>query len=87
MGCAISCSLFEKFSTFLHWVVKTESNLDTLDHYLDDFIFAGDGLTNDCQVLMFKFLEVTSKMCVPIAKNITVGPTTVLIFGGFRNIY
>ena len=25
MGCAISCSRFEKFSTFLHWVVKSKS--------------------------------------------------------------
>ena len=25
MGCAISCSRFERFSTFLHWVVKSKS--------------------------------------------------------------
>lgn len=25
-------------------------NLDTLDHYLEDFISAGGALTNDCQV-------------------------------------
>ena len=23
MGCSISCSLFEKFATFLHWVVQS----------------------------------------------------------------
>lgn len=59
MGCVIICSLFEKFPAFLHWIVNTESNLDTLAHYLDDLIFAEDALTNKCQVLLSKFLEVS----------------------------
>ena len=41
MGCSISCSLFEKCSTFLDWLVKFRSGLDSLDHYLGDFIFMG----------------------------------------------
>jgi hypothetical protein len=49
MGCSISCALFEFFSTFLHWVVENKAGLSTLDHYLDDFIFPGAALTNDCQ--------------------------------------
>jgi hypothetical protein len=34
MGCAISCPLFEKFSTFLHWLVQIKSGINTLDYYL-----------------------------------------------------
>jgi hypothetical protein len=46
MGCSISCSKFEKFSTFLHWLTTTkESNSENLDHYLDDFFFAGKAHT------------------------------------------
>lgn len=37
MGCAISCALFEKFSTFLHWSVEHHTNLNSIVHYLDDF--------------------------------------------------
>jgi len=82
MGCSISCSLFEKFSTFLHKIVKEETGISTLDHYLDDFLFAGAAETNDCQLLMSKFCGVTSELGVPIAENKTAGPTTVLTFLG-----
>lgn len=33
MGCSISCAIFEKFSTFLQWVVKEKAGLSTLEHY------------------------------------------------------
>lgn len=52
MGCSLSCSLFEKFSTFLQWSVEQRSDLNTLDHYLDDFIFAGRSNNDDCLQLM-----------------------------------
>ncbi|KAJ8307566.1 hypothetical protein KUTeg_015650 [Tegillarca granosa] len=48
-GCSISCSLFEKFSTFLEWEYKKRSNCDNLKHYLDDFFLAGKPNTNQCQ--------------------------------------
>lgn len=83
-GCSIACSLFEKFSTFLHWLVTQETNLNTLDHYLDDFIFAGKSDTSDCATLMNKFLEISAHIGVPIAGNKTVYPTTVLTFLGFE---
>lgn len=82
MGCSISCSLFEKFSTFIHKVVEEETGLHSLDHYLDDFLFAGNSTSNDCQILMSKFIEITAEMGVPLADNKTVGPTTVLTFLG-----
>ena len=42
MGCSVSCSHFERFSTFLHWVTEMESGLHEINHYLDDFLFADD---------------------------------------------
>ena len=84
MGCAISCSPFQKFSTFLHWLVQIKSGIDTLDHYLDDFIFAGEALTNDCEILMNTFLNISEELGVPITENKTVHPTTVLTFLGLE---
>jgi hypothetical protein len=37
MGCSISCSTFEKFSTFLHWLTTKESNSENLDHPILNF--------------------------------------------------
>ena len=42
-----SCSYFEKCSSFIDWVVKRESNSENIDHYLNDFVFAGSAGTND----------------------------------------
>jgi hypothetical protein len=68
MVCAIYFSLFQKFSTFLHWLVQIKSGIDTLDHYLDDFIFAGEAITNDFEIPMNTFLKISEELCVPIAK-------------------
>lgn len=84
MWCSISCALFENFSTFLHWVVEKKSGLSTLDHYLDDVLFAGAALTNDCQKLMDTFCFVSQELGVPIAENKTEGPTTKLTFLGLE---
>jgi hypothetical protein len=84
MGCAISCPLFEKFSTFLHWLVQIKSGINTLDHYLDDFIFAGEALANDCEILMNTFLKISEELGVPIAENKAVHQTTVLTFLGLE---
>ena len=55
MGCSVSCSLFDKLSTFLHWVVQFRTGLDTIDHYLDDFSFMGADSSEDCLNLMSSF--------------------------------
>jgi flagellar motor switch protein FliG len=41
MGCAISCSVFEKFSTFPQCAVEEARGLHSVDHYLDDFLLVG----------------------------------------------
>ncbi|VDI43964.1 Hypothetical predicted protein [Mytilus galloprovincialis] len=58
--------------------------LDTLDHYLDDFIFAGHESNNNCELLMDTFMKVCKDLCVPLADNKTVGPTTTLTFLGLE---
>lgn len=71
MGCSISCATFEQFSTFLQCAVTHETNTDNLDHYLDDFFFAGEATKNDWKNLMTVFANVCLRLGVPIADEKT----------------
>lgn len=84
MGCKISCSLFEKFATFLHWLVQYISGQNTMDHYLDDFIFGGARGTIECHTLLDTFTSVCSQLAVPIAHEKSIEPCTRLIFLGLE---
>jgi hypothetical protein len=42
----------------LHWLVEKKSGSKNLDHYLDDFILAGEENSNNCQMLMNCFLKI-----------------------------
>lgn len=41
MGCTISCSYFEMFSSFLEWVIKDLSGLGSILHFTDGFLVLG----------------------------------------------
>ena len=69
MGCSVSCAIFEKSSTFLHWLVAARSGITTLDHYLDDFFFAGANSTDDCVEFMETFLDISQELGVPLAEE------------------
>jgi hypothetical protein len=44
---------------------------------LDDFIFAGEENSNNCQMLMNCFLKICDELGVPIADKKFVGPVHV----------
>jgi hypothetical protein len=46
-GSSISCALFEKFATFLHWTFVASSHNSDILHYLNDFLFGESSIT--CQ--------------------------------------
>ena len=77
MGYAISCNIFEKFATF-------QSGLNTLDHYVDDFIFAGRRGSEHCQQLMHTFINISEELGVPLSEEKTIGPVTNLTFLGLE---
>lgn len=83
-GCSIACALFEKFSTFLHWLVVSSAGKHSVKHYLDDFIFGGSANSDDCLVLMNTFTELCNELGVPIAEDKTTHPTTRLTFLGLE---
>ena len=79
-GCSISCAVFEKFATFLEWIVRKSCNVGDLEHYLDDYLFGGEKKTNHCTVMMETFFKLCQSLGVPIADEKTEGPTTILVF-------
>ena len=87
MGCSISCSLFEKFSTFLEFCilesVQGTSKGMWVTHYLDDFLFVGVDF-DSCAKLLSSFLDLCQDLGVPLAKEKTVGPVRALTFLGLE---
>ncbi|VDI63102.1 Hypothetical predicted protein [Mytilus galloprovincialis] len=81
MGCSISCAIFEKFSTFLHWVLKSKSGSNNIDD-LDDFLFGGKSDSDEYEQLMFQYDEICKKLGVPLANEKTEGPTTLIEYLG-----
>lgn len=86
MGLKISSAAWESFATFLNWVVKQRSgpNNDCVDHYLDDYIFAGSAHSNCCLSLMQQFSLLCQELNVPIATEKTVWPCTCLTYLGYQ---
>ena len=78
-GCSISCASWEKVSTFLESVAKHQSLFEDLNHYVDDFLFAGKAGTNNCLIIMKNFFFCCDQMGFPIASLKTVWPTTHII--------
>lgn len=84
MGCAISCYFFELFSSFLDGVVIQEAGIQSLLHYLDDFLFVGPAGSGHCLRLLTVFQDTCRLFAVPLSADKTKGPVTVLSFLGIE---
>lgn len=82
MGCSVSRAYFEAFSTFLEWVVKRESMLSSVLHYLDDFFFVGPSGTRVCVAILQTMERVVADFAVPLAPEKTEGLSTWVKFLG-----
>ena len=83
MGCSISCSLFEKFSSFLEFLVASRNGEGLVTHYLDDFLLVGDG-SSACSSMLTSFQQVCRELGVPLAAEKTVGPCSSLSYLGLE---
>ena len=83
-GSKLSCALFNRFSTFLHWLVSKKSQNSHIIHYLDDFLFGGGSGDTTCQYTLTTFHQVCAHLGIPIAHDKTVEPTTCLSFLGIE---
>lgn len=84
MGCAVACSAFEAFSTFLEFVAKTRSACPHITHYLDDFLMVGPAGTSACADRLATFKAIAAEFGVPLAADKTVGPATCLTYLGIE---
>ena len=83
MGCAISCSLFEKFSSFIEFHVKRVTGSSLITHYLDDFLFVGPS-SSSCLGLLRAFTLACGELGVPLASEKTEGPAQVITYLGLE---
>ena len=84
MGASVSCSLFEKFSSFLEFKVREVTKSDAVLHYLDDFCFVGPPHSKKCSALLSSFQSICSVLGVPLAEEKTEGPSSVITFLGLE---
>lgn len=84
MGCSLSCSYFEAFSTFLHWVLCLQSGSDGVIHYLDDFLFIGPSDSTLCSEMLQTFRAMSQCFVVLLAEEKTCLPSTLLEFLGIE---
>lgn len=79
-GCKISCAIWDRFASFLHWLTQVHAQNLSILHYLDDFLFCGQDFNSSKKKILDTFLLLCSDLGVPIANEKTVQPTQVLIF-------
>lgn len=84
MGCSLSCTYFEAFTTFIEWVVKFRSGSCFILHYLDDFLFLGHSFT-DCANVLNSFIKTCDEFNIPLAQEKTIPPHHTFSF--LRNYY
>ena len=83
MGCASSCSIFEKVSTALEWIIASKLPNVSVLHILDDFLFISPTHLG-CQQALHIFTTICQDIGVPLAPDKTVGPAMILDFAGIR---
>ena len=86
MGCSASCALLKFFSTFLEWAIKFKSGKISVEHYLDDFLLAGNAGTGDCLQLMDRLRIICEDWGVPLAEDKTIGRSFFLTFLGLEMV-
>ena len=84
MGASISCSIFENFSTTLHWFTELQCHNKNILHYLDDFLLGGPAESPLCQIILDTFRDVCKTWGVPLAEDKTVEPVQILTFLGIE---
>ncbi|XP_066463235.1 uncharacterized protein [Eleutherodactylus coqui] len=84
MGCSISCFYFDVFSSFLEWMLRVETGISSVLHYLDDFLFVGQANSTVCEFLLSCFRALMQKAGVPLSDEKTVGPVSRLGFLGIE---
>ena len=70
------------FMFFLEWLVRFQSHKESIEHYLEDFLLAGEARSGECLHLMNIFRTICSDIGVPLAEEKTLGPSCIMTFLG-----
>lgn len=83
MGASCSCYIFEKFATFIQWLVCETADSSNMDHLLDDFFMAGVSYF-DCLHVVYTFESICKDLGIPLCEEKKVGPITSLVYLGLE---
>ena len=81
MGCSMSCSIFESFSTAIQWIANNKLGIPRMVHVLDDFLIIGSS-PDEVSAQLRRFLDFCEECGIPIAPEKTEGPDQKLSFLG-----
>jgi hypothetical protein len=83
-GLAISCNLFQKFSSFLKWRLIQITNIPTVTCYLDDYLLMSKPGTNDNEVLCHEFAALCDRLGIELASEKAVFNCTKVEYLGLE---
>lgn len=84
MGCASSCSIFEKFSSGLEWIGRVKGHIPHIVHVLDDFLFIGPPGSEICNQSLLVFRLICESLGVYLKEEKTFQANTNLVFLGIE---
>ena len=75
--------IFSALADGLLWAMANRGTKEGL-HYLDDFLFGGRKLTDECQTALTTALATCAETGVPVAMQKLEGPSSSIIFLGIE---
>ena len=83
LGLQSAPKIFSALANGLLWAMACKGIKEGL-HYLDDFLFGGKALTEECQIALSTALDTCAEAGVPVAMNKLEGPSTCIVFLGIE---
>ena len=84
MGCAVSCQLFESFSSSFQWILQKKLSVRHMSHILDDFMFFSSASSPKCKTYIETFLTLAAAINIPNKHQKIVQPSTCISLHGIE---
>ncbi|CAG2240910.1 unnamed protein product [Mytilus edulis] len=84
MGASSAQKIFETLSVALQWIMQSKYRSGGMSHILDDFLFVGPPQSQKCNQDLQTFIQLCNRLGIPIKKEKTVLPTTVITIYGIE---
>ena len=82
MGCSTSCTIFEAFSSAIHWSLPQKNKDGHIVHIIDDSLMRGETGSNDCKNALQSLVDLCSELGVPIQEGKNGSPNNLYRFYG-----